>query len=339
MLRSPPGGRDNGSRNYPLYWCYQCHRTVRVFSRNPSEILCPRCFGHFLVEFDMERDRHVLDFTEFDPSPEARLLESLSLMFNPLFGPQNRQSQYRSYRFLDGIIPFPRHRIHSNYGWRIRNRDAEARARGWLWQRRRGGILFDDENDDHWGPESGILARPRSLIILRQVLPLPFSAQRNHREEADLFPRGIDPRNNFIGPRLQELIEHLTQNDGPGPPPLSDSAIDSIPTVELTSSHLVNESECPVCKEKFDIEEEARELPCNHLYHSDCIVPWLRLHNSCPVCRHELQPAPSDRRRVAENDDDYESRDSPPDGGSSRNQQHRRLRQQLPSFLPFRSRY
>lgn len=84
----------------------------------------------------------------------------------------------------------------------------------------------------------------------------------------------------------------LNMNDRLGPPPASRSSIDAMPTVKITQAHLHSDSHCPVCQERFELGSKAREMPCNHIYHSDCIVPWLVRHNSCPVCRVELPPLP-----------------------------------------------
>lgn len=94
--------------------------------------------------------------------------------------------------------------------------------------------------------------------------------------------------NNFLGTALQQLIEQLTQNGMAGPAPAPTVAVDAMPKIRINSQHLVNNSHCPVCKERFNVGCEAREMPCSHIYHSDCILPWLALHNSCPVCRQGL---------------------------------------------------
>lgn len=103
----------------------------------------------------------------------------------------------------------------------------------------------------------------------------------------------------LLGSGFDRLLDQLSQIEVNGigrvdHPPASKAAIESLPTIEIIESHITTESCCAVCKEPFELGIEAREMPCKHIYHSDCILPWLSLRNSCPVCRHEL---PSDNNR------------------------------------------
>ncbi|KAI4382390.1 hypothetical protein MLD38_008363 [Melastoma candidum] len=61
-----------------------------------------------------------------------------------------------------------------------------------------------------------------------------------------------------------------------------------MPRVAIGLDHLHADLHCAVCKEQFELHDEAREMPCKHMYHQECILPWLATRNSCPVCRHEL---------------------------------------------------
>lgn len=96
------------------------------------------------------------------------------------------------------------------------------------------------------------------------------------------------PPEQNTGNDLEGFIEGLTENDRPGPPPAAASAIEALPRVKISETHQTNDTHCPVCKDEFEVDGEATELPCKHLYHSDCIVPWLAIHNTCPVCRYEI---------------------------------------------------
>ncbi|KAL8150088.1 hypothetical protein AgCh_006921 [Apium graveolens] len=45
---------------------------------------------------------------------------------------------------------------------------------------------------------------------------------------------------------------------------------------------------CPVCQDEVNVGECAKESPCGHCYHENCIMTWLAYRNTCPVCRFEL---------------------------------------------------
>ncbi|XWS65969.1 hypothetical protein CRYUN_Cryun05aG0159500 [Craigia yunnanensis] len=91
---------------------------------------------------------------------------------------------------------------------------------------------------------------------------------------------------------IDQLSQMEIQNIGRyEQPPASKAAVEAMLTVEIDETHIYNELYCAVCKEQFELGTKVRNMPCNHLYHSNCILPWLQLRNSCPVCRHELPAA------------------------------------------------
>jgi hypothetical protein len=71
---------------------------------------------------------------------------------------------------------------------------------------------------------------------------------------------------------------------GGGEAPAPAASIEAVPTVEVSEPG----ETCAICKEDLPLAAAARRLPCRHLYHSPCIVPWLELRNSCPICRCRL---------------------------------------------------
>lgn len=91
----------------------------------------------------------------------------------------------------------------------------------------------------------------------------------------------------LVGSGFDLLLQQLAQN-GPSAfasvnPPTQEAAIEALPSV-ISEEKL----QCTVCLEDIEIGSEAKEMPCMHKFHSDCIISWLKLHSSCPVCRFQM---------------------------------------------------
>ncbi|XP_053306397.1 RING finger protein 122-like [Spea bombifrons] len=45
---------------------------------------------------------------------------------------------------------------------------------------------------------------------------------------------------------------------------------------------------CAVCLEEFKVNEELGLCPCNHAFHTKCLMKWLEVRNSCPMCNKTI---------------------------------------------------
>lgn len=113
------------------------------------------------------------------------------------------------------------------------------------------------------------------------------------------------------GMTFEQILQRIVQDDpnSYGPPPASEEAVMKLP--KGTYSELCpkeegkkdeNNSEfnnCSICCDEYSYEDSTilNKLPCQHIYHEECIKTWLKSHNTWPACRFELPT----------NDIDYEN--------------------------------
>lgn len=48
---------------------------------------------------------------------------------------------------------------------------------------------------------------------------------------------------------------------------------------------------CPICSEDFVLGSEVLRMPCSHIFHDACVLPWLEMKQNCPICRAEISDA------------------------------------------------
>ncbi|KAG0061118.1 hypothetical protein BGZ90_003714, partial [Linnemannia elongata] len=87
---------------------------------------------------------------------------------------------------------------------------------------------------------------------------------------------------------ITQMMEMQSRQNGPVA--LSEEAINELPQHTLTSEELDAKTECSVCKDEFERQDTCTQLKCKHIFHEDCIKPWLKTSATCPTCRFSLVP-------------------------------------------------
>ena len=67
---------------------------------------------------------------------------------------------------------------------------------------------------------------------------------------------------------------------------LDDSEKDKLKVYKLIEK---KEEKCAICMSEINVDEQVCDLPCAHMFHDECIQPWLNHYNyKCPICRKEV---------------------------------------------------
>lgn len=132
---------------------------------------------------------------------------------------------------------------------------------------------------------------PRRIDACDDLSPLPESPNAVTETESDwlLRPPPLPP--SFLTEseiRMVEVESEHTYIYRNYLRPAPQAVMDVICSMKITEEYRREKSQCPICKEEFKVGEEAIQLPCKHSYCSHCILRWLNLRNTCPVCRRHL---------------------------------------------------
>ncbi|RWW31046.1 hypothetical protein GW17_00004355 [Ensete ventricosum] len=245
------------------YWCYRCSRFVRVWPQDA--IVCPDCDGGFLEEVEIPPPR-------LSPANESRRRRRI-----PSDGAAHALGS-------DGSNAAARPREPSELRYR-RNRRASAGDRSPF----NPVIVLR-------GPSDGPRDADRAATTTSS-----FELFYDDGTGSGLRPLPESISDFLMGSGFDRLLEQLAQIEingigrgmGSAHSPASKAAIESMPTIEIVDDHIGRDCHCAVCMDPFELGTDAREMPCKHIYHQDCILPWLSRRNTCPVCRHEM---PTDAR-------------------------------------------
>lgn len=312
--------RSNGQQGR-AYWCHSCNMQVvpAEIAGGRREMVCPECHNETMQPVSTAetsspsssglrfRGRHRMDSASNLSRLEGRMDEEWQVASSSS-GVLTGDQSHRRHVMMDAMYtPAARH---SRFGrWSIEDDEWEdvpySNGRAPMSDSRytqegRSLYLLSVEDNNHFR------ARPwESQILTRRTRTVEPSWQQFMQEMLHNFLGRGDRLASIGGPDytsdagdyvddargFERLLSELAENDNTnqGPPPAAKSAVEALPSITVKQRHIEDDSAtCPVCKEMMELGEVAKELPCQHLYHESCILPWLDFRNTCPVCRYEL---------------------------------------------------
>ncbi|KAL3120294.1 hypothetical protein niasHT_010073 [Heterodera trifolii] len=146
---------------------------------------------------------------------------------------------------------------------------------------------------------------PLCILLIVFFLHIACTQMRHHHQQQQRHENNVEMlpaagaaaapevnlgQNIHIGVILQQL-QHRQQPQGgqqQQEPQALLAAYHAMPQI-LFMAIDQQSNECAICLDQIDLETFVRPLPCNHIFHNDCIENWYGSnHETCPLCRREM---------------------------------------------------
>ena len=88
--------------------------------------------------------------------------------------------------------------------------------------------------------------------------------------------------NNDIPP-LEDVIVPLTKED------FNKLQVEKYKDITKETLEKDVDTQCTICVDEFDKDDEVIITPCKHLYHKHCIEKWCEQSVFCPVCKQDFR--------------------------------------------------
>ncbi|KZL63714.1 RING finger protein, partial [Colletotrichum tofieldiae] len=131
------------------------------------------------------------------------------------------------------------------------------------------------------GPGAGQRAAGGAPTLLHEILNMLNPANASHGD-AVYTQEALDRI-------ISQLMEQNPQNNAA--PPATEDALSKLQRKKVDKEMLGPEgkTECTICIDDFSEGDDATVLPCKHWFHDQCVVMWLKEHNTCPICRTPIE--------------------------------------------------
>lgn len=154
------------------------------------------------------------------------------------------------------------------------------------------GLLLPGILNQLLGTES--LNAPTSLSVLSQ------QDSGNRRPIGFVFRQTTTPGDDFLsallgrslfaqrgGNSFDDLLHHIMMNESSYAH--HGASEEAISRLERRTENLHELGECSISQEPFNENDTAIVLSCHHAFKENEILQWLRVNNTCPVCRVSIE--------------------------------------------------